>query len=149
MALLLGSFVGGCAGSTAGGVKVIRIILLAKQGLREIHRVIHPHAEVSIKFGGRRLPARVINSVWSFITVYVGLFALLFLALIATGLDEVTAMSAVATAINNLGPGLNEIGSNVTSLTDTAKWLMVVAMIVGRLELFTVLVIFTPAVWRR
>jgi trk system potassium uptake protein TrkH len=149
MALLLGSFAGGCAGSTAGGIKIIRVILLAKQGLREIQRIIHPHAVVSIKFGGRRLDARVVNSVWSFITVYVALFAIMFLGLLACGLDEVTAVSAVATSMNNLGPGLGEIASNVTTLNDPAKWIMVVAMLLGRLELFTVLVIFTPAFWRR
>lgn len=149
MTLILGSFVGGCAGSTAGGIKVVRCILLFKQGVREVYRVIHPHAEIGVKLAKRRVAPQVINAVWSFFTVYVGLFALMFLALLATGLDEVTAVTAVAASINNLGPGLGEMAANVTGINDTAKWVMMAAMVLGRLEIFTVLVILSPMFWRR
>jgi trk system potassium uptake protein TrkH len=149
MFLLLGSFVGGCAGSTTGGMKVVRFILLAKQGTREISRLVHPNAEIPIKMGGKVIPDRVIQAVWGFFAVYITVFVVMFLVLLATGLDELTAFSAVAASINNLGPGLGEVSSNMASLPGIAKWVLCMAMLLGRLEIFTLLVILTPAFWRR
>lgn len=147
--LLFLSFVGGCAGSTGGGMKVIRFLLLFKQGKREIMRVIHPNAILTIKIGGKPLQTRVIESVWGFFSVYVAVFSIMLLALMALGLDQVTAFSAVAACLNNLGPGLNEVALNYASLDDSVKWILCFAMLLGRLEIFTLLVLLTPAFWRR
>ncbi len=146
--LLLLSFVGGCAGSTGGGMKVIRVLLLIKQGLREILRLIHPSAEIPVKVGGVSLSSRVIGSVWGFFALYVLAFCFMSLLLAATGLDLVTAFSAVAACMNNLGPGLGEVGANYASIPDTAKAILCFAMLLGRLEIFTLLVLLTPSFWR-
>jgi len=143
------SFVGGCAGSTAGGMKVIRFIILAKEGSRELWRLIHPNIIRPIKLGGRPLPERVIDAVWGFFALYVVVFALLMLLVMATGVDQVTAFGAVASALNNLGPGLGEVGISFAPLNDTAKWICTFAMLLGRLEIFTILALFTPMFWRK
>lgn len=146
--LLFASFIGGCAGSTGGGMKVIRFVLLFKQGVREIQRLIHPNAVIPIRIGGKRADSRVIEAVWGFFATYVAIFSLLMLLLMADGLDQITAFSAVAACINNLGPGLGEVGSNYATMSDFAKWLLSLAMLLGRLEIFTLLVLFTPTYWR-
>ncbi len=147
--LLFASFVGGCAGSTAGGIKVIRMLLLLKQGLREITRLVHPAAEIPVKLGDRTVSNHVIEAVWGFFSAYVGVFALMLLVLMATGLDQVTAFSAVAACLNNLGPGLGDVAANFSGLNSLAKWVLVFAMLLGRLEIFTLLAILSPAFWRR
>jgi trk system potassium uptake protein TrkH len=147
--LLFTSFIGACAGSTGGGMKVIRFLLLVKQGLREIMRVIHPNAIITTKVGGKPLPDYVINSVWGFFSAYVATFSIILLLLMLTGLDQVSAFSATAAAINNLGPGLNKVGANYAEVGDIAKWILTFAMLLGRLEIFTLLVLLTPAFWRR
>jgi trk system potassium uptake protein TrkH len=146
--LLFTSFVGGCAGSTGGGMKVIRVLMLWKQGQREIIRLIHPSAQVAVTLGGKRLPENVINAVWGFFALYIASFAVMMLAVMASGLDQVTAFSAVAAAINNLGPGLAEVGPHYAGINDFSKWVLCLAMLLGRLELFTLLVLFTPVFWR-
>jgi len=147
--LLLTSFIGGCAGSTGGGMKVIRVLLLLKQGMREVIRLIHPNALVPVKVGGNLLEERVVDAVWGFFSLYVGSFIVMALLLAASGLDLVTAFSAVAACMNNLGPGLGDVGSNYAGINDVAKWILCFAMILGRLEIFTVLVLLTPAFWRK
>lgn len=147
--LLFLSFIGGCAGSTAGGMKVIRWLLIYKQGLREVARLIHPSAEIPVKLGARAVPPRVVDAVWGFFSVYVVLFALMMTVMMSTGMNQVTAFSAVAACLNNLGPGLGEVAANFRSVPETAKWVGVVAMVLGRLEIFTLLVLVTPAFWRR
>ena len=146
--LLFASFVGGCAGSTGGGLKVIRVVLLFKQGKREIMRLIHPNAQVPIKVNGASMPNRVVDAVWGFFATYVATFSFMMLALLAMGLDQVTAFSAVAACINNLGPGLGAVGANYAGIGDGAKWILSLAMLLGRLEIFTLLVILTPGFWR-
>ncbi len=146
--LLFSSFVGGCAGSTGGGIKVIRILLLIKQGVREINRLIHPNAQIPVRIGDKIVPSRVVEAVWGFFALYVGSFTVLYLLLAATGLDLMTAFSAVAACINNLGPGLSGVGLHYADLPDIAKWLLCFAMLLGRLEIFTLLVLLTPAFWR-
>ena len=96
------AFMGGCGGSTAGGIKVMRVMLICKQGIREIHRLIHPNAIVLIKVGSRPVPDRVVEAIWGFVAVYVISFMVMFLLLLATGLDFITSFSAVGSAINNL-----------------------------------------------
>jgi trk system potassium uptake protein TrkH len=147
--LLFASFIGGCAGSTGGGLKVIRVLLLLKQGMREIVRLVHPSAQVTIKVGGNFMPYRVVDAVWGFFAAYVGVFVVLMLAVMATGLDQVTAFSAVAACLNNLGPGLGDVHFHYGDINTTAKWLLSGAMLLGRLEVFTVLVILSPTFWQR
>jgi trk system potassium uptake protein TrkH len=146
--LLMVSFVGGCAGSTGGGMKVIRVLLLFKQGMREVLRIIHPSAQVPVKMGGKPLNDRVMESVWGFFSLYIASFTIMALLLAASGLDLITAFSAVAACMNNLGPGLGEVAANYASINDMAKWVLCFAMLLGRLEIFTLLVLLTPAFWR-
>lgn len=147
--LILLSAVGGCAGSTTGGIKAIRIILVVKQGMRELRQLVHPNAVIPIKLKKRTVPDKVLSAVWSFIAVYLMVFILLFLALEATGLDLETSFSTTLATLNNLGPGLGQISSHFGDVSDTAKWLGCLAMMLGRLEIFTLLVLLTPAFWRR
>ena len=147
--LIFASFVGGSAGSTAGGIKVIRWLLVYKQGVREIVRLVHPSAEIPVKLGNKAVPYRVVDAVWGFFSIYVIVFAGMMLAMMATGLDQVTAFSAVAATLNNLGPGLGDVSRGFMSLTDVAKWISIAGMLLGRLEIFTLLVLVTPTFWRR
>lgn len=147
--LLFASFIGGCAGSTGGGIKVIRILLLLKQGQREIMRLIHPNAQVTVKVGRQPVNNSIIDAVWGFFAAYVALFALMMLILMFNGLDQITAFSAVAATINNLGPGLGEVSANYSSLSDFNKLLLCFSMLLGRLEIFTLLVLLMPAFWRK
>jgi trk system potassium uptake protein TrkH len=148
--LMLAAFAGGCAGSTAGGIKMIRVLLIFLQGKREVQRLIHPNGVFPIKLGQKLVPEGVIEAVWSFFSVYVFIFLtmVVFIMLIANLTFE-TAFSAVGACLNNLGPGLGEVSANYASLPDAAKWTLVFAMLLGRLEIFTLLVLLTPAFWRR
>ena len=147
--LIFVSFVGGCAGSTSGGIKVLRWMLIFKQGLREMTRLLHPSAEIPVRLGERGVPSRVADAVWGFFAVYVVVFGIMMVALMATGLDQVTAFAAIAATLNNLGPGLGEVTTTFATVSDTAKWVCTVAMVMGRLEIFTLLILFTPEFWRR
>ena len=148
--LLFASFIGGCAGSTAGGLKVVRCLLLVKQGRREIIRLVHPSAEIPVQLGGRAVPLRVVDAVWGFFAVYVGVFIVLMLSMMATGLDQVTAFSAVGATLNNLGPGLGGVAQQLrVADRPVAKWICVLAMLLGRLEIFTLLILFTVTFWRK
>ena len=147
--LLITAFVGGCAGSTAGGIKVYRIQLILRQGVREVNRLVHPHGVFPIKLGPQPVSARVIDAVWGFFAAYVAVFALLFyLFLLVSGMDFKTSLSAVAACLNNLGPGLGDVAEGYASLSAPSKLLLVCAMTLGRLEIFTVLVLFTARYWR-
>ena len=147
--LLYAAIIGACAGSTGGGMKVIRILLIFKQGFREVQRLIHPRAVIPIKLGRNPVPDRVVEAVWGFFAVYVMAFMAMLLALLATGLDIITAFSAVGACINNLGPGLSGVAETYQHLPATAKWILCFAMLLGRLEVFTLLVLFTPMFWKR
>ncbi len=148
MLLIFSSFIGGCGGSTAGGIKVMRMILLLLQGSRELKRLIHPRGMFSIRISGKALPDRVIDAVWGFFSAYTLVFIICMLILMALGMDNITAFSATAACLNNLGPGLGEVASNYASIGDGEKWVLVVAMLFGRLEVFTLLVLFTPTFWK-
>ncbi len=147
--LLFISFIGGCAGSTGGGMKVIRFLLLIKQGFREIARLVHPSAQIPVKIGSKAMSDRVINSVWGFFSVYVAMFVIIMLILMATGMDQITAFSAVAACMNNMGPGLGDVAAHYGEVTDVGKWVLCFAMLLGRLEIFTLLVLLTPTFWRK
>ena len=147
--LLFASFVGGCAGSTGGGMKVIRVLLLIKQGIRELVRMVHPHAVLPVKVGRKSIPPRVIDAVWGFFAAYVIILTVMLLFMMATGLDQETAFSAVVACLNNLGPGLGAVGSNYSSLNGLQLSVLCFAMLLGRLEIFTLLVLLTPHFWRK
>lgn len=147
--LLFASFVGGCAGSTGGGMKVIRVLLLLKQGMRELVRMVHPHAILPVKVGRKSIPPRVVEAVWGFFAAYVFILTVMLLLLMATGLDQETAFSAVVACLNNLGPGLGDVAGNYSSLNNVQLSLLCFAMLLGRLEIFTLLVLLTPHFWRK
>ncbi len=147
--LFVAAFAGGCAGSTGGGMKVIRILLILKQGSREIKRLIHPNAVIPVKFGSKPISDRVLEAVWGFFSVYLIVFVVMLIILLGTGLDQVTAWSAVGATLNNLGPGLGQVAAHYGDLNEPAKWVLCFAMLLGRLEVFTLLVLFTPAFWKR
>jgi len=146
--LLMSAFIGACGGSAGGGIKVIRILLLYKQGAREIMRLIHPNAIIPIKLGRKSVGNRVVEAVWGFLAAYVLVFAILMLIVMAIGEDPITAYSAVGSALNNLGPALGDAAVNFAGLADGSKLVLIVAMLLGRLELFTLLVVLTPAFWK-
>ncbi|MCL4134508.1 UNVERIFIED_CONTAM: hypothetical protein GTU68_003420 [Idotea baltica] len=146
--LIMLSFMGGCAGSTAGGMKMMRIQLMYKQSRKEIIRLIHPNAVLSIKADGQVISEKIISAVTAFSAVYLLSYAVTAYALCLVGLDWVTAFSAAAACLNNLGPGLADVADNYASINDAAKWILSFAMLLGRLELFTLLVLFTTTFWR-
>ena len=147
--LIMASFMGGCAGSTGGGLKVIRVLLLMKQGAREIRRLIHPNAFFSVKVDGRVMEPDVIDAVWGFFSLYMTCFCAMVVVLAVTGIDLVTAFSAVAACINNLGPGLGEVAYDYAGLDGFAKGILCAAMLIGRLEIFTLLILLMPGFWRK
>lgn len=147
--LLFASFAGGCAGSTGGGMKVIRILLLFKQGQRELRRMLHPNAVIVVKVGDSTVNERTNDVVWGFFATYIALMVVMMLLLMAAGLDQESAFSAVVACLNNLGPGLGMVGSNYSGLGDFSWSVLSLAMLFGRLEIFTLLILFTPAFWFR
>ena len=146
------AFVGGCAGSTTGGIKVFRFQFLFADALVQMRRLLRPHAVLIATFNRRPIPEDVLGSVMGFLFVYALSFAMLAMALGFLGLDFMTAITGAASALANLGPGLGgEIGAggSYAALPDAAKWLLAGAMVFGRVELFTILVLFVPAFWRQ
>ncbi|MEE4249740.1 MAG: TrkH family potassium uptake protein [Alcanivoracaceae bacterium] len=147
--LIFTSFISGCAGSTTAGMKVVRIALMLHQSQRELRRLIYPHGIFALRFGRRTVNDQVLQSVWGFIGVFVTIAVLLTLAMMATGMDLTTAFSAVAASLNTLGMGIGGVSAGFGDIAAEAKWLMCVAMLLGRLEVFTILVLFTPVFWRQ
>ncbi len=146
--LLLGSFFGGCVGSTCGGIKAIRFLLLYKQSVREARLLIRPYAQIAVKLGNHAIPDRVMQAVWGFYYLYIFSYCFFSLALTATGVDMVTAFGTTAGCLNNMGIGLGATAGGFGPLTDTATWLMSLAMLVGRLEVFPLLLLFLPDFWK-
>lgn len=149
MMLLFLGLIGGCAGSTSGGFKVIRVLLLLKQGLREIKRLIHPHGHFVIKLHKQAVPTRITDAIWGFAAIYIALFSVLLLILLIFESDFLTAYSALISALSNAGPGLGSIALHFQSLSVPSKWILSFAMIAGRLEILTLLVLFSPVFWRK
>lgn len=142
------AFVGGSAGSTAGGLKVVRIMLLYKQGIREAFHLIHPRAMHPVKIGGRVVEEPVLNSVWGFYSLYI-LSAIILTGLaMSAGLDLESAFGAVMATLNLVGPGLGEVAVTFATVPDFVKWIGIFAMLLGRLEVFTLFILMTPAFWR-
>ena len=147
--LLLGAFMGACSGSVGGGIKSWRVLIIIKHGYIQIFKLIHPNSTNSIKIGRNPLQQNVTEALWAFFSIYVISFMVLLIAMLMTGLDFLTAFSAVGACLNNLGPGLGEVATNYSSLGVAAKSILSFAMILGRLEIFTLLVVLTPAFWQR
>jgi trk system potassium uptake protein TrkH len=139
------------SGSTGGGVKMIRGLILTKQAVREFTRLLHPRAFIPLKIGAQTVENNLIFAVLAFMLVYGAVITLMTMLLAASGLDIITAFSAVVACINNMGPGLGVVGpaSNYQGLSDIQTWVCSFAMLLGRLEIFSVLVLFTPTYWRK
>ena len=148
MLLILIGFMGACAGSTSGGIKTIRFLIIFRQTLVELRRLLHPRAEAPLVLGGRAVPDRVVQAVIGYFGVYIGTFIVLYLALLATDLDYISAFTGIASAINNVGPGLGQVFYDMRAVSDVGQWIMVLAMILGRLEIYTLVVILTPDFWK-
>ncbi|MDE0176960.1 MAG: TrkH family potassium uptake protein [Gammaproteobacteria bacterium] len=147
--MIFAAFAGGCAGSTAGGLKMYRVLLIYRQGIREIRRLIHPNGIFHIKLGEQLVPDRVVDAVWGFFAVYLIVFLTMVCILLGVSdLDFLTAFSAVAANLNNLGPGLGDVAENYQAIPPATKWVLMLAMVLGRLEIFTLLVVLTPEYWR-
>jgi trk system potassium uptake protein TrkH len=146
--LIMISFIGACVGSTGGGIKVIRILVMFRLGMKEIHKFIRPNAQVSIKINKASINEKALVSVLGFFSLYAISFILIMMLLMFAGLDQVTAYSATAATMNNLGPGLGEVAQNYGSLGETAKWILSFSMLIGRLEVLTIIAIFHRAFWR-
>ncbi len=149
--LLILMFIGGCAGSTAGGIKVIRIYALMKKGFQELYKLVHPRAVTSLKIGNRAISEEVSTSILGFFFLYIIVFVLSTITLTSFGIDLVSAISAVAATLGNIGPGLGLIGplNTYVSLPTICKLLLSFCMILGRLEIYTVLVFLLSGFWRK
>lgn len=147
--LMFAGFVGGCAGSSAGGMKIIRFVVLFKQVGIHVHRLIHPQAIRRMKIGGNPVPDSVVEAIGGFFAVYVVVFVIFMVLAMMDGMDQVTAFGAVATSINNTGPGLGDVAVTFADQSAHGKIMFAIAMLFGRLEIFTFLVLLTPSFWRR
>ncbi|MBI5286978.1 MAG: TrkH family potassium uptake protein [Deltaproteobacteria bacterium] len=149
-ALVVLMLVGGSTGSTTGAIKCLRVLILLKQGYKELRRLIHPHAIVHVKLGGRIMPPEVVAGAIGFTFLYVVIFFVASLAMTFLGLDIVSAISSVATTMGGVGPGLGIVGplSNFSEIPYTGKWLLIWCMLLGRLEIYTILILLTPTFWK-
>ncbi len=149
--LLLMMFNGGSAGSTAGGMKIARILLLLRNGYNEIKKLVHPKAIIPIRFNKRAVSGEIISDVQAFFVLYISIFAFMTIFMTLLGEDIISAAGAVAATLGNIGPGLGSVGAvhNYSHLHASGKWVLSFCMLTGRLELFTVLVLFAPIYWKR
>ncbi|MFA7522119.1 MAG: potassium transporter TrkG [Halothiobacillaceae bacterium] len=143
------AIIGGCAGSTTGGMKSVRVMLLTRQGLNEVRRLVHPRAVFVTQLGGRPVAPSVIAAVWAFFAAWIMAFVVIFFAMLFTGMDLTSALGAVLATLTNLGPGIGSVSANFAGETTAVLWIGMFAMILGRLEIFTVLAILLPMFWRR
>jgi len=151
LVLLLSMFLGGMAGSTGGGMKIMRVLLLVKHAYREVFRFIHPRAVTQVKLGRKTVPDEVLSSIWGFFLLFTGLFIVASFAMAALGLDLITAFSSVAASIGNIGPGLAGVGPvrNYYDIPMAGKWILMFCMLLGRLEIYTVIVLMIPEYWKK
>ena len=146
---LIGAFIGACSGSVGGGVKSYRVLIMINYAYINLMKMVHPNAVVSLKMGVKNIDNDVATSVWGFFSIYVISFMILLLGLVMTGLDFESSFSAIGACLNNLGPGLGEVSQTYGSVTPAGKSILALAMILGRLEIFTLLVLLTPMFWRK
>ena len=147
--LIMMSFIGACVGSTGGGIKVVRILVMFRLGMKEIHKFIRPNAQVSVKLNKSSINEKALVSVLGFFSLYAISFFIILMLLMFAGLDQVTAYSATAATMNNLGPGLGDVAQNYGSVGEAAKWILSFSMLIGRLEVLTIIAIFHRAFWRQ
>ena len=147
--LIMMSFIGACVGSTGGGIKVVRILVMFRLGMKEINKFIRPNAQVSVKLNKSSINEKALVSVLGFFSLYAISFFLILMLLMFAGLDQVTAYSATAATMNNLGPGLGDVAQNYGSVGEAAKWILSFSMLIGRLEVLTIIAIFHRAFWRQ
>ena len=147
--LLVGAFIGACSGSVGGGVKSWRVMIMLNHAYSNIMKIIHPNSVISLKIGTRSVGDDVATSVWGFFSIYVISFVLLLIAILTTGLDLESAFSAIGACLNNLGPGLGSVSDNYADINSASKSILAFAMLLGRLEIFTLLVIMTPMFWAK
>ena len=129
-------------------MKAMRVLLIFRQGMRELKQLLHPNAVIPLKLDSRRVQPAVVSAVWSFFAVYMVCFVAFNFVMLTTGVDFETAFSSVVATMNNLGPSLGAVSTNYASISDVGKITLSLAMLMGRLEVFTVLVLFTPTFWR-
>ncbi len=146
--LILLSFIGACVGSTGGGIKVVRFLMMFRLGMKEIKKFIHPSAQVSVKLNKTSVSEQTLVSVLGFFSLYAIAFILILTMLMFTGLDQVSSFSATAATMNNLGPALGTVADNYSALGDSAKWILSFSMLIGRLEVLTIIALFHKAFWR-
>ncbi len=146
--LITMSFIGACTGSTGGGIKVMRVAILFKLLKKEMLKILHPTAEVTVKINQQTINDELSNTIYNFFIFYVVSYIILSLILMFSGLDITTSLTAVASCINNLGPASGIVAENYAPLSTFAKYILSFAMILGRLEIYTLLIIFTPYFWK-
>jgi len=149
--LILCMFLGASAGSTGGGMKCLRVMLYFKYCYKELYSLIHPHAVKHIKIGGKSVPEDVMRSVLGFMGLYIGLFAFSSVLIAGMGVDFMTSIASVAATIGNIGPGLGTVGpaDNFAHMPYLGKWVLICCMLMGRLEIYTVIILFVPEFWRK
>lgn len=147
--LLIGAFIGACSGSVGGGVKSWRVMIMLNHAYKNIMKIIHPNSVISLKIGSKSVSDGVATSVWGFFSIYVISFVILLLAILISGLDLESAFSAVGACLNNLGPGIGAVSENYADINSFSKGTLAFAMLLGRLEIFTLLVILTPMFWAK
>ena len=147
--LLIGAFIGACSGSVGGGIKSWRVLIMINYAYINLKKMIHPSAVISLKIGTKNVENDVAASVWGFFSIYVISFMILLLGLVVSGLDFESSFSAIGACLNNLGPGLGSVAQTYESVSPIGKGILAFAMILGRLEIFTLLVLFTPMFWKR
>src|SRR6056300_40272 len=145
---LIGAFIGACSGSVGGGIKSWRVLIMINYAYINLKKMIHPNAVITLKIGTKSVENDVATSVWGFFSIYVISFIILLLGLVVTGLDFESSFSAIGACLNNLGPGLGEVSQTYETVSPVGKGILSFAMILGRLEIFTLLVLFTPVFWR-
>ena len=147
--IMFTALLGGCSGSTSGGIKIMRTLLLRAQGIRELKRLIHPQAVFAIKLGDQVLPENIIQAIWGFVAAFIVLFVIMLLLLLASGLGPKTAFGALASCFSNTGASIGAVSNTFAFIPTFSKWVLIFAMLAGRLEIFTILVLFIPSYWRK
>jgi trk system potassium uptake protein TrkH len=149
--LLLCMFIGSMAGSTGSGIKVVRLVLLLRHAYLELFRIIHPHAVTVVKLGDIPVPQTIMRSIWGFFFLFMAIYVAATLLMAFIGLDFMTAISSVAACLGNVGPGLGTVGpaDNYAQIPGIGKWILIACMLLGRLEIYTILVLLVPGFWRK
>jgi trk system potassium uptake protein TrkH len=151
MLLLSLMFFGGMVGSTGGGMKQVRILLMFKQAHRELYHLIHPHAVTALKLDEKNVPKETLGGIWGFLFLFILISVIATILMTALGVDIITSASSVISAMSNVGPALGETGpmDNYFAIPEAGKWILVMCMLIGRLEIYTVILLFMPLFWKK